>query len=498
MKTSVLISGAGPTGLTLALQLSILGIDYIIIDKKDGITKLTKAIGIQARTLELYDDIGVVKEFLKLGKINESGQIIVKGKVKGSINLKELGTGLSPYPYLFSLTQDKTETVLYNKIKELGGDVSWNTEMVDFDDSSDGVTAVVKDSKGAETKIESRYLVGCDGASSFVRKHLGLDFGGSTFMRYFYVIDAKVESQINMDHNFNACITSGSFCMFIPLPGDRFRIIGSLPAGYDEPEEMTLEKILERVDIDSGLGADISDIGWHSTYKVHSRKVDRFRDGNCFVAGDAAHVHSPAGGQGMNTGIQDAYNLAWKLSMVLKNQANDAVLDSYNQEREKVAQNLLSSTDRAFYLIAGENPILGMLRVRVLPLISQLAFNSRIIKKRFFPIMSQTGISYSDSDLNIKSSINKIKSGDRFPYWTTENGESIYELLKNNNWKIITNSEVDVELPDWVETKSVSELPEHIFGALSDCYILVRPDNHISYIGTDLEQVTTLINSIAT
>jgi len=191
MNTTVFISGAGPTGLTLALQLAKLDIDFIIIDKKTGITELSKALGIQARSLELFDDMDIVEPFLKQGHPAGKGNIFVRGEKKGGFDLSEIGKGLSPYSYMLTLPQDKTEAILYDEIKKLGKQVFWNTELIEFSDEKENVVIKIKDEQGHIKNVSAKYLVGCDGASSFVRKHLDFKFEGDTQGKYFYVFCPK-------------------------------------------------------------------------------------------------------------------------------------------------------------------------------------------------------------------------------------------------------------------------------------------------------------------
>jgi len=195
MNTSVIISGAGPTGLTLALELARMNIDFIILDKKEGITELSKALGIQARTLELFEDMGVAQSFVERGNKNGKGNIVVRGKVRGTINISNLGKGQSPYPYLLILPQNETEEILYEELQTYQKEVYWNTELVKFQQAEGVVEAHIRMADGTIKKVNASYLVGCDGASSFVRKNLGLKFHGSTHPKYFFVIDPPGSSR---------------------------------------------------------------------------------------------------------------------------------------------------------------------------------------------------------------------------------------------------------------------------------------------------------------
>jgi 2-polyprenyl-6-methoxyphenol hydroxylase-like FAD-dependent oxidoreductase len=310
INTNVLIVGAGPTGLSLACQLVRYGIDFVIIEKSPGVTAYSKAIGVQARTMEIYEQLGVVEQALDLGQIAGKIQIVAGGKVRGGVDLSAMGEGLSPYPYLFILDQSKNEQLLYEYLQSHQRDVQWKTELEQFTQDKMGVTAQVKTADGISETISAKYLVGCDGAKSSVRNALGLNFEGSTFERLFYVADAQIDWAFTHDAGYG-CLSRDSLTFFFPMVGEkRYRIVGTFPDGFDKDTGQILyTEIEQRIKENTKLSLDISDVNWFSVYKVNTRAVNKFSVGRCFVAGDAAHIHSPAGGQGMNTGIQDAYNL---------------------------------------------------------------------------------------------------------------------------------------------------------------------------------------------
>jgi len=491
MNTDIFISGAGPTGLTLALQLAKLGIDFIIIDKKSAITELSKALGIQCRTLELFDDMNIIEPFLEQGNTADKGNIIVRGELKTSFNMKNIGEGLSPYPYMLTLPQDKTEAILYGEMKKLGKDVLWNTELTAFSEDKEGVKIQVVDKKGEIKHITAKYLVGCDGASSFVRNQLKFNFEGDTQGKYFYVVDAKIDWDLGNDDDFYNCFCEETFVAFMPVPGEkRFRIIGVLPKKFDNPDSVTLDQIVDRIKSDSEIPMEITQINWHSVYKVHTRKADSFRKGNCFIAGDAGHVHTPAGGQGMNTGIQDSYNLAWKFMMVINGTATDKILNTYDFERERNARNLLEGTDKAFELQSGDAPIYVFLRMQVIPRIANWLLSFNALKQRLFLLFSQINIKYPESPLSIESKVKKIEAGDRFPYFRLANGKSIYDYLKGPHYILISKNETsNIDIPHFVIQRQIEDLPTDIFGESENLMILVRPDNHISYIGSKADEV---------
>ena len=309
--------------------------------------------------------------------------------------------------------------------------MSWNTELDSVWQTEACVRVRVKTSGGVSQTIEAHYLVGCDGAKSLVRHALGLEFGGSTFARMFYVADAQVDWHLSHDA-LHMCLSKDSFVVFFPLQGaKRYRIVGVFPQAFAKDEgEILYEEIEQRVKEEAKLDLDIHDVEWFSTYKVHTRHVRTFSAGRCFLAGDAAHVHSPAGAQGMNTGIQDTYNLAWKMALVLRGKADERLLDTYNEERLENAKHLLHTTDRMFQLAAGSAWWLAFLRTHILPSVANSLLNLGAVKRFVFPLISQIGINYRHSPLSRHAGDEDfpVKAGDRMPYFLV-GGQSIYDQL---------------------------------------------------------------------
>ena len=395
MKTDVLVVGAGPTGLALATQLVRYGIDLIVIDKRERTTPYSKAIGVQARTLEIYDQIGLADDLVARGWIANKVRLIESGEIKGQIDLNEFGKGMSAFPFLLIVEQGKHEAMLYDHIRSNGRDINWQTELVKFSQNEEGVTADVKNASGDLETIEAKYLVGCDGAHSLVRHTLGIDFGGSTFERIFYVADVDIDWAYEHDA-LHVNLGENTLTAFFPMVGEkRWRIVGTFPEGEKtEDGNILFDEIEKQVTADTKLKFDITNVNWFSTYKVHSRHVNKFSEGRCFLAGDSAHIHTPAGAQGMNTGIQDGYNLAWKLAEVLKANAGARLLDTYNEERLPNAHRLLQTTDRFFALAASDEPVTTFFRQHIFPYIANLALNIDAVKRFVFPLISQIGINY--------------------------------------------------------------------------------------------------------
>lgn len=246
--TDVLIVGAGPTGLSLACQLIRYGVDFLILDKKEGVTPYSKAIGVQARTLEIYEQIELAHRAVEEGTIAGRGRLLVDGEVRGEIDFSQIGKGLSAYPFVLMLEQSKNEKLLYEFLQSHGTEVHWNTELQDFEQTDSEVTAQVKLLSGDSQTIKAKYLVGCDGPRSLVRHSLGLEFSGSTFERMFYVADAQVDWHFTHDA-LHICLAKESFAVFFPLKGEkRYRIVGVFPEEFAKDEgDVLYEEIEARV-----------------------------------------------------------------------------------------------------------------------------------------------------------------------------------------------------------------------------------------------------------
>ncbi len=507
MNTDIIIIGAGPTGLALACQLVRYGIDFVIIDKKETTTPHSKAIGVQARTLEIYEQIGIAQDLISKGAIAEKARLVESGDVRGEIDLSDIGEGISPYPYLLIVEQSKHEEILYDFLKANGKDVLWNTELENFSQDENVVTANIKNKDGAAQTIEAKFLVGCDGAKSVVRHTLGMNFEGSTFERLFYVADTQIKWKFPHDSLY-ICLAENTITAFFPMLGEnRFRIVGTFPEDETRREgEILYEEIEKQIIEDTDLELEIDDVNWFSVYRVHSRRVNKFSEGRCFLAGDSAHIHTPAGAQGMNTGIGDGYNLAWKLAFVLRGKANEKILETYNEERIENAKHLLKTTDRVFDFGASDEWFVSFFRTKIFPYIANFALNFDAVKKFIFPLISQVGINYRKSRLSVHEENFKVRAGDRMPYFTVD-GASIYEKLKSPTFHLITFSDGQTETVSESETLKDSFYDYHsfplyphvaeFFGCKNSFSVLLRPDNYIAMITEEnsLEKINEYLHT---
>jgi 2-polyprenyl-6-methoxyphenol hydroxylase-like FAD-dependent oxidoreductase len=513
MKTDVLIVGAGPTGLALACQLIRYGVDFVIVDDKETTTPHSKAIGVQARTLEIYEQIGLADKLIAAGQIVEKVRMFAGGKVRGEAEFKELGKGLSPYPYVLIVEQGRHERLLYDHIKSNGRDVAWQTELISFQQDEAGVKASVKRAGSSADTIEAKYMVACDGAKSLVRHSLGLNFAGSTFERMFYVADVQLDWEFGHDA-LQVFLMRNSLLAFFPMVGEkRYRIVGTFPEEFSKDEgDVLYDEVEERIKTDTELERiDLSHVNWFSTYKVHTRHVDKFSVGRVFLAGDSAHIHSPAGAQGMNTGIQDGYNLAWKLAFVLKNKSSGELLNTYNEERLPNAEQLTKTTDRFFGLAAGPEPLLAFTRIYIFPYIAQFLFSLDAFKRFVFPRVSQIQINYEHDTLSEEHGNFAVKAGDRMPWFEAE-GASIYDRLRGPRFHLLIFYDGKGDIPplppdtlaEWdafIDSILISLYPDiaEIFGTKESFFIILRPDNYIGLISDDFspELVTKYLNLVS-
>jgi 2-polyprenyl-6-methoxyphenol hydroxylase-like FAD-dependent oxidoreductase len=497
--TDVIIIGAGPTGLSLACQLIRYGIDFVVVEKNDSVTRFSKAIGVQARTLEIYDQMGLAQPAIERGTIASRVRLLEGGEVRGEMQLSNFGKDLSQFPFMLILEQSRNEELLYEFVKSHNRDVLWQTELESFSQNESAVTAQIRTASGESQTVSAKYLAGCDGASSIVRHELGLTFAGSTFERLFYVADAQVDWDLPHDA-LHVCLARDVFVAFFPMPGkDRYRIVGTFPENKEEePGEVLYEEIEREIKEQAKLKLEISDVRWFSLYKVHSRRVNKFSEGRCFLAGDSAHIHSPAGAQGMNTGIQDAYNLAWKLALVINGHAAPALLDTYNEERLANAKRLLDTTDRFFDFAAGPNWLMSLIRTTIFPPLAGFMASLETVSKRVFPLISQIGINYRDDSLSQHTNDEPahVKAGDRLPYFLVD-GRSIYDKLTAPKFHLLifSNGERGAAAAEF----------ESRFGELIDCHslqidarvseifekdnafiVFVRPDNYVAFISTEI------------
>jgi 2-polyprenyl-6-methoxyphenol hydroxylase-like FAD-dependent oxidoreductase len=505
VNTDVLIVGAGPTGLMLANQLARRGVRAMIIDRHPGPAQQSRALGVQARTLEIYSKLGIVERALELGKRGTGANIWAQGRRTARVPLGEAGRSVTPYPFILILGQDDNELIMGDKLRELRVNVHWNTELTALDQSPGHVTATIRQADGTSRQITSAWVAGCDGARSAVRELSGITFPGAPYEHVFFVADTEATGSMVPDE-VNVYLWREGFHLFFPMRGkDHWRVVGILPPELRERDDIGFEAVVPSVRNEAGSALSFKSCTWFSTYRIHHRSAARFRDRRCFLLGDAAHIHSPVGAQGMNTGLQDAYNLAWKLALVVQGRAGAALLDSYEEERIPVAQRLLRTTDRAFILVVSDSWLAGLLRTQLLARIAAFALGRVRVQRFAFGVVSQTGIRYRESLLSqTLAGLPKGApvAGDRFPWMrlklrTGGAAEDLYQKLDDTCFNLLVIGQpapaaATLGLGDLLQIHKIADDPanaEELARAkiAGPAFYLLRPDGHVGLAGTRLD-----------
>jgi 2-polyprenyl-6-methoxyphenol hydroxylase-like FAD-dependent oxidoreductase len=415
--TKVLIVGAGPSGLMMAAQLLRHGVIPVIIDIKQGPTNQSKALAVQARSLEIYRQMGIVDKALQGGKQANGMVMHQEGKEVTSISLTDVGKQQTPFPFVHLYQQSKNERLLLDVLTQNCCPVYWDTTLISLKQTAQQVEVALQ--SGTDTKcLTCDYVVGADGAHSAVRKQSNIPFNGDTYANEFFLADLELDNKELTGTEVALYRGKAGLSAFFPLPErNSYRIIGNVPKASEGKPDLQLEEVLPHLRALTGIPVKVVNENWFTTYKLHHRMADKFNQGRCFLIGDAAHIHSPVGGQGMNTGLQDAYNLGWKLAGVVNGQLKEAILDSYAAERMPIARTLLNTTDKLFKMVISTNWFIVFFNKWIMPKATVLVWKSERLRAEFFKRIAQINISYRDSNINLNLSTAKgIKAGDRLPY----------------------------------------------------------------------------------
>jgi 2-polyprenyl-6-methoxyphenol hydroxylase-like FAD-dependent oxidoreductase len=422
----------------------------------------------------------------------------VAGRKAARAPFGDLGAGLSPFPYALIYPQDEHERFLIAHLRAAGVEVERRTELVGFDDTGSGVRATVRGPDGSEQTCEAAYIAGCDGARSRVREVLDAGFPGGTYAHVFYVADVEATGPV-MNRELNVALDAADFLAIFPLEASgRARLIGIVRAGAaDLHRELAWEDVSKH--IVERMRISVARVNWFSTYHVHHRVASRFRKGRAFLLGDAAHIHSPVGGQGMNTGIGDAINLAWKLAAVQGDAAGPELLDSYEPERIRFARRLVATTDRAFTFVTRDGAIARFMRLHVAPRAIPAAFALRASRRYLFRAISQIAVNYEDSPLS-EGTAGDVKGGDRLP-WIQIDGErgahrDNFAPLAACDWQLHVYGE---PAPEVAQLCNERQLSLHAFdwhhemrhaGVARNAIYLVRPDGYVALADREARAAT--------
>ncbi|HEY9179327.1 MAG TPA: FAD-dependent monooxygenase [Candidatus Baltobacteraceae bacterium] len=479
----VLIAGAGPTGLVLGLCLQRLGVDFRIIDKEPREGTTSRALVVHARTLEFYRQLGVDQAVVQAAQKFVAVNLWTGGKRRARLQFGDIGANLSKYPYSLIFPQDQHEKVLAGALRERGIRIERGVELAGLEMRDDCVACTLRNVDGSTERVNVAYVAGCDGAHSAVREHLGIRLPGGTYAHTWYVADVDMSGPLT-NGEVHISMDQRDVLATFPMkePGTA-RLIGQA-SSQDGEAAISFEDVNQRLIAE--LRSSVSNVRWFSTYRVHHRIASDFRKQRAFLLGDAAHLHSPVGGQGMNTGIGDAVNLAWKLSQVLQNRATDGLLDTYSTERMTFARGLVRTTDAVFAALSSNSAGAQVVRTVLLPAVFPALMRIRIGRRTAFRILSQTAIHYRTSAISTGRA-GKVHAGDRLPWIRLTPERDNFEPLNDMRWQVHVYGEAKPSLKSACDE---CRLALHVFpwhrqmaaaGLLRNAIYLVRPDGHVAF-----------------
>lgn len=499
--TDVIIIGAGPAGLMLGCELLKRGIQVRLFEHLPERTDQSRALGLQSRTLEIFEKMGIIGEFLQKGKKIHHANIYKKGRRTATVDISQIE---APYPFVLSLPQAETEAILTRHFEKLGG----NIERCKTLTAINGPQAVFQVPNKTEETVSARWIIGCDGAHSTVRHILNMPFHGAAFHETFALADVEIDSPFS-DEETHMFFSSKKIAGMIPLPQpNHFRIITLM--GTQKPEslpELTLDLMQQVVQEASNCRLiRIKKANWLATFSVHRRLVPEMRIDNVFLVGDAAHIHSPAGGQGLNTSVQDAFNLAWKLALVQQGSAKEKILDTYHQERHPIAKEVLKGTTLFTKMITASTA-----RMFIVTLLGLLINHTPMEKKMAYAI-SEIRLRYGRNMLN-RGRLSDIfwkgpKPGCRAPdAFELPDGKRLFQYLAHPRHTLLCfgNAEALIsqaheQFPNLIVAITVSpsqQGPGYIhdpagqiakrYHVEKDAIYLIRPDGVISYRSRELK-----------
>ncbi|MEU6789159.1 FAD-dependent monooxygenase [Nonomuraea angiospora] len=485
MTDTVLIAGAGPTGLALAIHLALHDIPVRVIDAAPGPATTSRALGLQPRGVEVLERIGALGD---LPQRSHSSLNMSYNEGSRTVLRLHVGQAVADQPkQALLISQAEVEGTMRNRLAELGGRVEWDTRLVAARQDDTSVTATVQTSDGGEHHIETHWLIGCDGAHSTVRKLAGIGFPGRKLLERLLMVD--VRAQWPLDKNGSTTwMEAGHMLSVTALPDDTWRVFTEPPS--DLPDQLSEREITDRVLSEfsrrSGIGLDtVTDIRWASEFRIHRRLADAYRRGRILLAGDAAHIQSPTGGQGQNTGLGDAENLAWKLVLVTRSRADQRLLDTYEGERRPLARKVLRATSTAVDIMLPHDPWKRLLRDNVvLPVVRLPA-----VQRRLWLAASQLGISYRGGPLAPASHrwMPGLRPGDRMPDLTCrhlDGSQTTLHAAISGRWVVLAN---DPHVAARHAEAAAAQLGADLILALtpvkpnSPNVILIRPDGHLGW-----------------
>jgi 2-polyprenyl-6-methoxyphenol hydroxylase-like FAD-dependent oxidoreductase len=486
----VLVVGAGPSGMTTAIELRRAGLNVRIIDKSSHPALHSQALVVQARTLEQLQRYGIAETAVAAGRKLTAAKFFSEGKELLSFELNRIP---SRYHYALFLPQNDTEAILNCFMESLGVEIERQTELVSFSQDTGGVTATLRRLDGAQETIQPRWIIGCDGAHSVVRQMSQIAFEGEVISLSFFLGDLELDGP-DAPTDFLAIHLHKGNVVFMGRLSDKLtRVIVALHSGQEQDtgQELSLKDFQDPID-EAGIRVKVHSAEWMTPFHVNDRQASHYRNGNVFLVGDASHIHSPVGGQGMNTGMQDAANLAWKLAAVARG-ADDGLLDSYEEERSAVGKALLKSTGRGLRMATSSNPIVEAFRDALLPHIASISS----VQERMLGFISETAIEYrSSSIVEDHGGDGSLRAGDRMPDLSIGEKDGANRLLQqwteSSHFALMLNgtedekSRVKAQLANTsLRSLHSSDLDDQGLSMLGKeaKIVVVRPDGYVGFRG---------------
>ncbi len=477
MSEGVLVVGAGPVGLTMAMALKRLGVEVRIVDRSAARTDRSKALVVWPRTLELLDIQGCVQGFLEAGLEGTGARIQAGGQELVHL---AFATARSAYRFALFLPQSETERLLEAELSAIGTAVERRVELLSFAEDGQGVAATLRHPDGRTETMRASFLVGCDGAHSTVRHGLGMPFAGTTEESDWVLADLEIDGGLPPTELLVCWQPDGILALF-PIVGGRFRVVANVGEATGQAEP-TLGEVQALLDARGPRGLRAHDPFWLSRFHINERKVEDYRRGRVFLAGDAAHVHSPAGGQGMNTGMQDAFNLAWKLGLVWHGRADDRLLESYSPERSAIGEQVLRNATQMTHVAILKNPILQQIRNAAAGVLGHIP----ALRQRLVDQLTELDLHYEKGPLTgtAPGASSRPAGGHRAPDTPLSGvgagGHRLHEMLRSGRFVILSVATAALSVPGDLEGLATAARAEAGEDYAGPHHYLIRPDGYVA------------------